>query len=450
MVAGETYAIRWRSGLSDLDPIGTSTVRTVVTAPGVTDILTLSGSGLLPVAGDLVHFGLAASESFRVVVTGVERAQDNASILRLVDAADDPVTGIDALVEAATVPEWSSRVGAEVDPSLLAPAVPHFAGIAHGMAGTGDPDLIALLIAAGAGSTVPAAEFQVGHRPSGGGAFTVVSLPAADGGCEIAAYAEGDAVDLRVQALSSGGHASGWSTTVTITIGSADLPAPGALNAGDITVATRIGGATITVITPADANLARLQVYRSATGSLNRATDAYGAPVAAEGARSYVLPVGDQTRVNLIANGDMSSASGWTVPADVTIASGVATKVAGAASRHLTQAPTLTAGETLRVAYRVPSFTAGNARVRALGTTSVDAIVATAAGSYRGTLVVPASPGAIGIFFNTAAAMTVDDVLIYRPTAACLPQGTQYLWLEPQNAEGTPGPVSGPFAITID
>ena len=44
---------------------------------------------------------------------------------------------------------------------------------------------------------------------------------------------------------------------------------------------------------------------------------------------------------------------------------------------------------------------------------------------------------------------SIDDAVAYIATAACLAQGTHHLWLEPQNADGTPGPVSGPFTVTI-
>ena len=44
---------------------------------------------------------------------------------------------------------------------------------------------------------------------------------------------------------------------------------------------------------------------------------------------------------------------------------------------------------------------------------------------------------------------TLDEVVAYLETEACLDQGTHYLWLEPQSAEGLPGPASGPFQIEI-
>ena len=80
----------------------------------------------------------------------------------------------------------------------------------------------------------------------------------------------------------------------------------------------------------------------------------------------------------------------------------------------------------------------------------LEALVQSAVGSYRGTITVPAAPGAVGITFTAVASLSVDDPFLYLPSPACLPQGTQYLWIEPQNADGVPGPVAGPYPIIID
>jgi len=444
MVEGQTYGLRFRVGLTEEDTIGQSLVRTVATAAGETNTLMLTGTGAVPDFGDIVHFGPAASESAMVIVTGVETTQDQCSIIRAVAAAPE----IDTLTAEAVVPEWSSRVGSDLDPSALAPATPSFASIVSGVDGTDDPDLIILRFAAGEGTISPAS-YQLDHRLSGAGSWTTVTISAAEGGAEIASYVHSDLVQFRLRAVSAAGVQSGNSTTVTITVGGSDLPLPGSLGTG-ITVETLLGGARLTVITPVDANLAQVQIYHSLSGTLNRATDAYGSAYAAEGARSYLLPVGDQTRVNKFANPAFSDASAWTIPTDVSIASGVATKVAGASNRHLTQAPALTAGDTLRVAFGLTAWTAGNVRMRCLGTTTADAIVSSVDGNYRGSLVVPSTPGAIGPLFNATSAGSIDNVIAYIATPACLPQGLQYLWLEPQNSDGAPGPVAGPFAITID
>lgn len=50
---------------------------------------------------------------------------------------------------------------------------------------------------------------------------------------------------------------------------------------------------------------------------------------------------------------------------------------------------------------------------------------------------------------NAAFDGNVASVVAYLETAACLAQGTHYLWLEPQNDDGLPGPVSGPFVLEV-
>ena len=43
----------------------------------------------------------------------------------------------------------------------------------------------------------------------------------------------------------------------------------------------------------------------------------------------------------------------------------------------------------------------------------------------------------------------LDSVVAYLETPTCMAQGTHYIWLEPQNDDGLPGPVAGPFTVTI-
>lgn len=45
------------------------------------------GAGAMPVAGDLLFFGLAGQESYRLIVTQTEATEDGCTILRMADAA---------------------------------------------------------------------------------------------------------------------------------------------------------------------------------------------------------------------------------------------------------------------------------------------------------------------------------------------------------------------------
>ena len=44
---------------------------------------------------------------------------------------------------------------------------------------------------------------------------------------------------------------------------------------------------------------------------------------------------------------------------------------------------------------------------------------------------------------------SIDEVVIFRETGRCIAAGVWDVWLEPQDANGIPGPVSGPFSITV-
>ena len=44
---------------------------------------------------------------------------------------------------------------------------------------------------------------------------------------------------------------------------------------------------------------------------------------------------------------------------------------------------------------------------------------------------------------------SIDDVVAYLETAACLSAGTHYVWIEPQNADGVPGLAAGPSTVEI-
>lgn len=158
MDAADSYAIRFR--VSDAgDSIGRSVVRPVVTAAGEAELLTIEPGGDMPAPGDLVAFGRAGEEAFRMVVTGIEPAEDMASILHMVDAA--PI--IDELLAADVVPEWSGRVGAEVELSQLAPPPPRWVSIVSGAAATGVANRVDYLLEPGS-STIATMRYRIAHR----------------------------------------------------------------------------------------------------------------------------------------------------------------------------------------------------------------------------------------------------------------------------------------------
>ena len=75
--------------------------------------------------------------------------------------------------------------------------------------------------------------------------------------------------------------------------------------------------------------------------------------------------------------------------------------------------------------------------------------VSATSGRWTETLVAT-NQNRIEFLASSAASAAIDNVLIYQPTAACLPAGTHYFWIEPINADGSAGPLIGPFSAIIE
>jgi hypothetical protein len=197
-------------------------------------------------------------------------------------------------------------------------------------------------------------------------------------------------------------------------------------------------------------NLSGVKVYRAATGAgFGAAVDVSGVLPVASGAAFNVI-AGDATRTNLFTNADFAAgATGWTVATDWSVGSGVATKVAGAANRIITQAPSLTAGDVLRGSFTITAFTAGQFAFRCNGTPAVTGPVESTTGRKVATLTVPTSPTSIGVLGTPAAAGSVDDLLAFVQTPSCLAQGAADFFVVPVSTTGVEGTPSGPFALLI-
>ena len=268
MEDGADYAVRFRTGLSEADTAGVSAVRPVAARAGTDNALLLGGSGFMPEPGTLVHFGRAVSESRPMIVKGIEAGENFTSHLTLLDAAPE----IDTLTDQEVPPAWSGVIGSELNDPLLVPAAPVFAAVRTGIAGTGTVDGLDVLVSPGAGSPAVIGSFDIEHRLSGAGSWTVVNVPAGDGGASIAGYASGDSVDLRARALTPSNIPGPYSAVASVTIGSGDAGLPLALGAGS-GVSGGVAHAAITIVTQDDGNLAKVAVYRLASGgALDRAS----------------------------------------------------------------------------------------------------------------------------------------------------------------------------------
>ncbi|MDQ1185420.1 TipJ family phage tail tip protein [Agrobacterium larrymoorei] len=442
MEPGKNYAVRFRTGITADDTIGTSIVRTLVKTPGEKSVLLVEGKGDMPVAGDLLHFGEASTVDYPVVVTGVEAGEDFSSHLRLIDAA--PI--IDELINAEIVPPWSGRAGAEIPETASQPSAPRFTSIRSGYSGTGALNRIDYLLQAGTGP-VPASTFQVDHRVNGATAWTTISIAVADGGGSVTTYQNGSTVQMRARALSADGTPGPYTATITFKVGGDDLAIPNALPSGMISVGALLGAAVIQFSTGDDAGISRVQVYRSTSSVLNRATDA-ATLLAVQPSRSYSAPIGDTTRENLLTNGAMDNAGTWTAGSGWSIANGKGSKSAGAASA-LSQPLAAESGKFYRIAYSLSDVTAGNLTPQLLGGSMRAGTARNANGMFSDRIQAVTGNNTFALAASSAFAGSVDNAVAYLETSTCLAQGTHYFWLEPQNDDGIPGPVSGPFSVII-
>lgn len=436
MVEGETYAVRFRNGTS-------SAVREVITRPGRTNIIYLKeDSAAMPPVDEVVHFGPLASESTALIIAEVEPQDTETVLYRALPAAPE----IDDVLATDIPPAWSGRVGAEIDDGNPMPAVPRFKSVLTGVSGAGVANRIKVILAAGSGGAAASATFEVSYRLFGSSSWTIVNVSAATGAVNIDAYAVGDVVQLRARAKSASGTPGGFTSTISVTVGSSDGSAPAELP-DTISIVGGLGSATIAFTTGSTAP-AQVQIYRAATTTLSRETDALGDPIAVAASSSYSRSDGDITRRNLLLNPGFSSGSAWTAGSGWAIAAGEATKAAGTAS-DLSQALAATDGKYYRFAASV-DLAAGELTPKLKGTgVDVSAAPISAAGRAVGRLLANAGTDSLAFSADAAFAGALDDVVLYQESASCLPQGTLYYWLEPQNDNGIPGPLSGPFAVTI-
>lgn len=436
MEEGKSYAVRFRTGLSETDTIGTSVVRTVVTVEGQTQLLMVNGDGAMPLAGDLIHFGEAASLDYDLVITAAEAGEDFSVHYRMIDLA--PV--IDELLAADPIPAWSRRAGAEVDGTALVPPVPRITSIVSGFLGTGVEGQIDYLIQPGSGS-VTTASYEIEHRLSGATVWSSITIPAANGGGSISGYANGNAVQMRARAKSAGGVASAYTAVISFTIGTGDAGIPVALPSATISVTPSLGSATIMFQTGDDANVASVQVYRSTSSVLNRETDAAGSPVPVEASRTYTTSLGDTTRVNLLTAA-WAAAAGWSV------SSGIATKTAGSAS-SLSMALAAVAGKYYRVSMRLQAVAGGDLTPRLTGGSVRSGTARNANGTFSDRIQAVTGNATFELAASAAFAGQADQIVAFEETSTCIDAGTHYIWLEPQNSLGVPGPVAGPFTVTV-
>jgi hypothetical protein len=453
MDLGEKYAIRFRHFENANDVIGASVVRIVKTDPGETSLLQLIGTGPEPrgprrenglrIDGDMIQFGKSNTTAYRHIVRNVETTADDASIFSTIAMAPE----IDTELDATVVPAWSSRVGTEIDDNLLQPSPPRFSSVSSGISGTGTANQIVYLIEAGSGS-VATTSFEIQHRLTGDTDWTTTTIAAANGGGTLVGYQTADAVEIRARGVSSTGAKSPFTAIISLLTGAGDAGIPSALDDAGVSVTPLLGGALIQIATGDDTATTALQVYRSTSPVLDRATDATGQPLAVEPQSSYSTALGDTTRPNLVSGGTMTYADAWTLGAGWAIAGGVAAHTAGTAD-GIAQSLVATAGKHYRIGFAVAGLTAGTLTPRLTGGSVRPGTSITANGIYSDRIQAVSGNDTLEFLANTEFDGTLDGVSAYLETSGCLAQGTHFIWIEPQNADGLPGPISGPFQLNI-
>lgn len=442
MVAGQEYAICWQKliQISEEETESESMVRLCRTIPGKSRVLSLIGGGELPEVGQIVLFGIAGQQNFDLVVTRIEAGDKMAQVVQLASLAPE----IDVLLASDVPPAWSGVVGNEIDDTAFAPLPPVFATIVSGIAGTGVEGRI--LVGVHAASTgAAAASFEVQHRIAG--AWSTVTIAAADGSATINGYATGDVVEIRALAKTLSGVASAYNTVVAIVVGNDDADVPTALPGG-VTVTPLLGGATVGFTTNDGTATVGVNIYSNTSGVLNKATDKQ-ASVSTIPSNAYSRVIGDGTRANRFSMADFSAVGSWITGSGWAVAGGVATHNAGSAG-DLTQADSgIAEASYYRVGFTLSSVTAGSLSPVLKGGTTVAGGARGANGSFRDRLLSATGNNEIGFAATSAFAGAIDNVAIYRETATCLPQGDNYVWLAPFNSDGLEGPLSGPFTVTI-
>lgn len=443
MEPGRAYGVRFRAFETPDDTIGNSVVRTVSTVPGKTTVLNLTGAGPMPELRELVHFGIIGADSFELLVTGLEPTEDGCTILRSVNAA--PI--IDTLTDAAEIPPWSSRVGEELDPNMLQPSAPRFTRIASGIVGVGELGVVEYMVEPGTGP-VTSTYFEIEHRLGASGAWTTVSIPAANGGGKIEGYAQGETVQLRLRGLSGAGIPSVWTSPVTLVIGAGAAAIPAALDDEAINITTLLGGALIQLSTGSDPATTKVRVYRSTSPILNRETDAVGEPYAVGPMQSYSITLGDTTRSNLLTDGGFDNPAAWTHSAGWAIADSEATHTPGTVD-DIGQALATQVGKFYRISFETSDITAGTVTPYLLGGSDRPGAPVSAAGLHVQRIQAVSGNTTIAVRASSAFDGKLDGMVAYLETEASLSQGTHYIWIEPVYADDMPGAASGPLTITI-
>lgn len=441
MAEGVTYGLRLRSFGDDNDGMGVSVLRPIVQRPGEASAVLLAGTGALPSVSDIVHVGPLTADSKALRVKKIERGEKGAQLLTLTEAAPE----IDADVALLTPPSWTPAVGTDIGGSGAVPAVPEVVSLTSGVSTGGAANSITLILKPGAGSAALVGSYDIYHRLTGAPSWTgPVTITAAAAGKEITSYAVGNSVELQARAVSVDGVAGALTATKTIVVGAVDAGAAGSFVS--VSMTGSLGHISGSFVTGANQRTVVFYLQHAIGGSLDRAADIVRT-LDVEPGQYYEFTFGDATRVNLMANGNFNAAGATTYESGWSFSTDKAAKTAGVAN-WVFEALTLTAGIVYRTRMKV-ARTAGSVQIGLKGSADVTGTARSAAGTYYQALAGVAGLTGGGAKSDASFAGSVDDLVIYAQTSACLSQGGKTLWLEPFNADGVAGPLSAALEDTV-
>lgn len=260
--------------------------------------------------------------------------------------------------------------------------------------------------------------------------------------------------DYEFEARYSGMQSSGtWvnSTPPTLTA-TTDPVAPLALSSFTVTGGSlHLGHAPLAFVTVSDDHLSRIALYRAPKGvTLDKDAHYVRRLTGVPKPSTFTYTDGDNTRTNLLSNGDFASDTVW-AKTGVTISGGKGNKVAGSAGFWIQTGLTIPSGGVARMALTLSARTAGNTWLRpadaalAFDTSSALATNAT----HLAAVSITAARDRLIIASDAASDASVDDSILYMQTASCAPQGDWDYYAIPENVSGIEGPQSGPLNVII-
>lgn len=435
----------------EVDTVGDSVLAPVLSQPGITRSLVVTGDDL-PEVDDIVLFGPLGTETIPCRVLEVEAGEDFSVRFTLTNDAPE----IDALTDAYVPEEWDPIIGSPITVDIT-PSAPVFRGI-ETLTSDGDPfDLfpgygnddrtLRVGVASDAADLVPISYLEVDHRLFGAGTWTTVAIYGTSGTVDIAGYQLDDFVEIRAVAYRRSGAAGAYTDVQSFVVGS---------DTGDLAISPDVDlvslvpglGRVAIEISSGDPATDAVRVFRTPSGdTLDTDSDLIG-EIEVSFISSSTFIDGDATRVDRAVAGDMSDAGAWTAGGGWAIASGQAAHTPGVAST-LSQAQSFAAGKSYRFAVTIADRTAGSVTVQLTGGTTVASSAITDNGQILFTLDALSGNDTLEIVATSDFDGAVTEVILFEETAACAPQGTHSYRFAAVNTEGFASDVSSAATTTI-